>query len=820
MRIKRFLRISLFLLAVNLLAENVGYFTHQLYQFLGMALLCCYGLSIFSPGRRTERVALLLAGLVLLGVSLLFLSGSIPHRLAGAGIFLLGLLFCLRSRGEQAHEVPVLIVTVTAYFYFFLFSLYSPPFWLALKGISLSCSRAVGSLIGVPALFASTFLGLPVTVLMVIFILVVFMGSNRERPLLFILSLASLVVLNVFYLFVMEGMSRWGNVLMGLFSDPENFMRLFLGFLFEKKYPLAQCNYLMYGPLVLCLLYLIPSALILWRREAVAAGPRPNKGRLKYAAAFLLATVIAGSLLVVDVPGSPSPNRKVVLYDKGFLNWQIPNFSMFGSKSAGMFGMLPRFLEAMGFFPEKTGAITEEVLQGAKILMMINVDRELPSAELEVIWKFVQNGGSLLLLGDHTFYKHGVERIILNDVLQPFAIRYNFDSADWFVGGWLHSYHYAPHPVTLGMRDDLNDAGIVIGASLSVAPPAFPLIAGKYGYSDPGTLLAGDQRGYLGNLNYDFGEPLGDVVLCAAQHAGRGKVMVFGDTSAFANAILVNSHDFVNRVFTWLSKDESPRHYRMAFTLSLILLCSGLFFCFRSDRSPLLLLISLVLVLGVIKVAGYVQSARAERNLSGNIAYISASHGERFSPESWNENAILGLHLNLMRNEYLSLTMRSLKKAYLEHAKLLVLVAPSSPFTGKEIGWIDDFVQRGGVLMLSVGWEERDASVPLMAHFGFALDYLPLSQFMSIIPAANQRVRLYESWPVVSTAGGAEVVAAYQAYPVIMKKSHGKGWVVVIGDSSFFWNVNLEMEESHVRENVEFLRWFLSTVSAGGEVGG
>ena len=34
--------------------------------------------------------------------------------------------------------------------------------------------------------------------------------------------------------------------------------------------------------------------------------------------------------------------------------------------------------------------------------------------------------------------------------------------------------------------------------------------------------------------------------------------------------------------------------------------------------------------------------------------------------------------------------------------------------------------------------------------------------------------------------------------------------MVMIGDSSFFWNTNLEMEESHIEENVEFLKWLLS----------
>ena len=99
-----------------------------------------------------------------------------------------------------------------------------------------------------------------------------------------------------------------------------------------------------------------------------------------------------------------------------------------------------------------------------------------------------------------------------------------------------------------------------------------------------------------------------------------------------------------------------------------------------------------------------------------------------------------------------------------------------------------------------------------MDAFGFSLDYLPLAQFISNIPQANQKVRFVEAWPVTSTDGKSETIAAYQKLPVIMKKLYGKGAVVMIGDSSFFWNKNLETEESHVQENIEFLKWLLGNI--------
>jgi hypothetical protein len=261
--------------------------------------------------------------------------------------------------------------------------------------------------------------------------------------------------------------------------------------------------------------------------------------------------------------------------------------------------------------------------------------------------------------------------------------------------------------------------------------------------------------------------------------------------------------------------DEPPKQYRRALFVSLLLLLLGLFLYLKGNRASHLLLIAVITSLMVVWLAERLKHSGNHKNLEGNIAYVDASHGERFSPESWNENAVLGLHLNLMRNGYHSFTLKTFEQSKLKGADILVLIAPSEPFTTKEIGWINDFVSRGGILILSVGWEEQEATQPLMDTFGFALDYLPLAQFISVIPRANQRVRFAEAWPVISTREQSEVIAAYQTFPVIMKRSYGKGTVVMIGDSSFFWNKNLEMEEGTIQENIEFLKWLLKNLKDG-----
>jgi len=140
MKWQQFLRTALFLLALNLLAENLGYFTHQIYQFLGMICLLFYGLSIFPFDKKTERRGYFFAGCLLLVVSLLFFSGSILYRLAGTGIFLFSLGLLVQSKGDGEREIPLILTTATIYFFFFLLYLHSPPFWYGLTRVWSVCS--------------------------------------------------------------------------------------------------------------------------------------------------------------------------------------------------------------------------------------------------------------------------------------------------------------------------------------------------------------------------------------------------------------------------------------------------------------------------------------------------------------------------------------------------------------------------------------------------------------------------------------------------------------------------------------------------------
>ena len=213
-------------------------------------------------------------------------------------------------------------------------------------------------------------------------------------------------------------------------------------------------------------------------------------------------------------------DRKVVFYEKGFLNWLKPEHGSYGRLSSGMYGMLPVFVESLGADTLISPDLTEEDLQDADALVLLNPNEPWADGQLDRIHDFVRRGGSLLLMGEHTeIDPNGGNRF--NDVLEPTAMRVAFDSATFAVGGWLHSYETIDHPITVGIPDDRNQFGVVIGASVQAHWPARPLLIGRWGWADPGDEAS--DRAMMGNGRYDSGEHLGDVVLAAEQPMGKGR---------------------------------------------------------------------------------------------------------------------------------------------------------------------------------------------------------------------------------------------------------------------------------------------------------
>src|SRR5260370_16509 len=84
-------------------------------------------------------------------------------------------------------------------------------------------------------------------------------------------------------------------------------------------------------------------------------------------------------------------------------------------------------------------------------------------------------------------------------------------------------------------RDHRTPLGVGVGDRVRPQWPARPLLTRRGGWNAPGD--EGRSAAMMGNHHSDAGERLGDIVLISEQPIGKGKVVVFGDTSGFTNNI-------------------------------------------------------------------------------------------------------------------------------------------------------------------------------------------------------------------------------------------------------------------------------------------
>jgi hypothetical protein len=181
----------------------------------------------------------------------------------------------------------------------------------------------------------------------------------------------------------------------------------------------------------------------------------------------------------------------------------------------------------------------------------------------------------------------------------------------------------------------------------------------------------------------------------------------------------------------------------------------------------------------------------------------------------------------------------------LERAGMFISIAPARSFSLRERKLLVDFVTAGGILLCTVGAEQAPVSAPLLAEFGLRVPPSPVptsgnwrepepmghirSLFLDVkagdtdVKAGDTRdtragVIFYAAWPVEATDSAAEVlVAGRQEQPVVVVNEVGRGKMVLIGDTGFAMNKNLEYIGGEPfdggYENAYFWRWLITRIT-------
>jgi hypothetical protein len=448
-----------------------------------------------------------------------------------------------------------------------------------------------------------------------------------------------------------------------------------------------------------------------------------------------------------------------------------------------------------------TDAIEPADLAGTQILVLINSPKEWKDPDRRVVLDFVARGGSLLVLGDHTDV-FGLMRGF-NTLLGPLGIKLRFDSAYKARASWRGCQAAAPDLVAWGWEEE--NPGVAVGASLELSSHARPLLVGRYAFSDAG-IRENVMGSLLGNYHYDPGEQLGDVVLVATTTYGRGRIVVWGDTSAFQGGLSTSYRKVVGPMLAWLSRPAAWTEMPAVRIAAAIGLLAIVLWCWIVAATPKQIAwISASLLVGMLAPwALSWPTLYARPRVDRDAFLIDRSHFEATAHYEAKVNPIGPLYTNLFRSGFRVLDTDTWDSNAINRARGIAFVAPQKSFSRREVDELLGAEREGAVVILATGQPDSAGARPLLDAHGLALVPRPLGTVTPAEPTASRREReqqprFIDAWPIVAADGrdpetlaAVEVIYRHGDDVVVLFHRVGKGGLLLISDTRFFSDMNVE----------------------------
>ncbi|NHI91727.1 MAG: hypothetical protein EAX96_04425 [Candidatus Lokiarchaeota archaeon] len=188
-------------------------------------------------------------------------------------------------------------------------------------------------------------------------------------------------------------------------------------------------------------------------------------------------------------------------------------------------------------------------LENGEIFIIGGPQKEYTQKEIEIIWKFVENLGSLLIM--HNYGGDLKNKTNLNDLMKPFGIEFNNDlihDEAHNVKGFIHG------PIISNFEDspiffDIKKFCLLLGCSIMVKPPAL-----EVAYSD--------KASYTKNYKPEdiwFDEKVGKkIVLAILNEDKKGRIVALSDLHLFSDdesgLFQIDNAKLFENILDWLSE--------------------------------------------------------------------------------------------------------------------------------------------------------------------------------------------------------------------------------------------------------------------------
>ena len=230
-------------------------------------------------------------------------------------------------------------------------------------------------------------------------------------------------------------------------------------------------------------------------------------------------------------------------------------------------------LSAMGFNNKVlNGPFSQDTLKGSDIVVLWNPNNPLDDSEITALVKYVEGGGSILVLGSHEADMIEPTRESINSLLGHFDIRIMKNGTDDPTNRKGCSctpiiHNLSKHPTTEG----INSIILYKPASLEIKNKAIAIARG-----DNDTFSIGS-------------EPIGgeNVIVVAVSQKGSGKVAVIGSSFIFDNGKIgdMDNKVFAKNLFTWLGDTSNQSIPSWALYLSLVIIIFAAYIIYLKKKN-------------------------------------------------------------------------------------------------------------------------------------------------------------------------------------------------------------------------------------------
>jgi hypothetical protein len=531
-----------------------------------------------------------------------------------------------------------------------------------------------------------------------------------------------------------------------------------------------------------------------------------------------IAMVVAGvAALILAWLWEPIGQRKEgrVLVVERHSQWEptAPAYdtSRFGEEAsytyAAVYDYCSRFYEMSRLL--ETEAIDADRLEGCDVLVIKIPTAPYSPQELAAVERFVERGGGLLLIGEHTDYKKSTS--YLNDIARPFGFRFRKDLL--FAVGDPYVQRYRPArgappavqnvpPMWFAVSSSIAPGwswgtAAVRGEGLWSLPPAYEQAANYF-----------PEPEYRPEMRY------GSFVQLWATRHGQGRVLAWTDSTIFSNfctfepgkcEMLLGMLEWLNRRSAW----DSPS-LRWLLRAALAALAAGLLFgAWRVGRPRGLhfaVVIAAVCLGGTVSSAAIASAQRALLPPPGParpMVEVAIDRTVSDVPLSRNGFTRLdgrgyGLFEQWIPRLGCYAARRSGTEAFTGDA--LVILCPRKSVPEEYRQGLADYVASGGRLLVIDSPEgEGTTANSLLWPFG-----------LTVSPGKSRsgKLQVPAGWPAVEATGACQIgggtpLVRIDGMPVAAEVAYGQGTVIAVGFGSLFNDAALGQSYSLQPKEVE-----------------